>query len=292
MARKKGFTLIELLVVVAIIAILASIIMPALGRAREAARRAVCVSNLHNIGLMVLMYANDERQQLPWFIGGAYLNPNVIMMWGDVQAALRYAPSMTEWIGVMGNDYYQGRWKIFMCPSGPYQGDPSYWGWYNNPLDPRSLAGGDVQWSENNSRGTWWFQTWPAMYMLLTNHPMVTAQFGETIDSTNMPGDAIIGGDRVVAGNSPWDTETVEKVFTLGGAMGKRWVVYNTTNANHVMSVPVAGLLPGPVGGMWPRVAVQVTLKLGGDVDVRKAGELKWAVDRTIAGAYQGSPMY
>jgi len=62
MRRKAAFTLIELLVVIAIIAILASIIMPALGRAREAARRAKCISNLHNIGLMIHMYAADNKE--------------------------------------------------------------------------------------------------------------------------------------------------------------------------------------------------------------------------------------
>jgi prepilin-type N-terminal cleavage/methylation domain-containing protein len=62
---EKGFTLIELLVVVSIIALLVSILLPALGKARAQAKRSVCASNLHQIGVATVAYATNNGGWLP-----------------------------------------------------------------------------------------------------------------------------------------------------------------------------------------------------------------------------------
>jgi prepilin-type N-terminal cleavage/methylation domain-containing protein len=65
MRRRQGFTLIELLVVIAIIGILAAMVFPVFARARESARKAVCMSNVKNIALAIQMYLGDNNDTLP-----------------------------------------------------------------------------------------------------------------------------------------------------------------------------------------------------------------------------------
>lgn len=112
--RTRGFTLVELLVVVAVIGVLAGILLPALVRAREAARRSSCANNLKQVGLAVKMYAAESR-------GGLF--PSV-KRWTTVTA-----PCDTYNGGLQGADFffdvpsmypeYLSDLNVLVCPSDP-----------------------------------------------------------------------------------------------------------------------------------------------------------------------------
>lgn len=104
----KAFTLIELLVVIAIIAILAAILFPVFAQAREQARRASCVSNLKQIGIAYLMYAQDYDETTPAVIhnNNAPYDPD---FWVIIQPYVKniqvfYCPDRTEWTMPTGDD--------------------------------------------------------------------------------------------------------------------------------------------------------------------------------------------
>ncbi len=93
--RKRGFTLIELLVVIAIIAILAAILFPVFGRARENARKTSCLNNLKQIGLAFTQYSQD---------------------YDEYMVKARYSPSATSSWMLRLEPYTKNR-QIFRCPS-------------------------------------------------------------------------------------------------------------------------------------------------------------------------------
>jgi len=99
MIKKRGFTLVELLVVIAIIALLLSMLMPALNRAKKQARTMVCQSNIKQWGLFFTLYTNDYNGsfQGEWDSGYGY--------------------QKQSWLVVLF-DYYKNNPKILLCPDG------------------------------------------------------------------------------------------------------------------------------------------------------------------------------
>lgn len=107
-AVSRGFTLIELLVVIAIIAILAAILFPVFAQAREKARETQCLSNSKNLGLAILMYAQDYDDGIcPWLTKREYTGQRRLERWWPykLQPYVKNGGTGTEASG------------IFRCPS-------------------------------------------------------------------------------------------------------------------------------------------------------------------------------
>jgi prepilin-type N-terminal cleavage/methylation domain-containing protein len=154
-ATSTGFTLIELLVVISIIAVLASMLLPAVGMVMEAARKTKCTSNMRQIGLAVSAYTNDFEGRLPYVNG---ITSNHRGHEGSVLDTLL--------ADLLGTDLQPGHVensctgnKVFICPAGPYRKVGTHWGkavWVNAAgveglYDDRNSYEGSMYYHYSNS---------------------------------------------------------------------------------------------------------------------------------------------
>jgi len=114
--RRGGFTLVELLVVIGIIAVLIALLLPALNRAREAARKTQCLSNLRQCAMAFLQYANDNRQKI--IVMTDYGDTGAIELWP------RFFYGWNAWGSYTGSPYLT-EVSVRFCPSNMYYADDS-----------------------------------------------------------------------------------------------------------------------------------------------------------------------
>ncbi|HUT61021.1 MAG TPA: type II secretion system protein [Phycisphaerae bacterium] len=135
--RSTGFTLIELLVVIAIIGILAAMVFPVFARARESARKAVCLSNVKNLALAIQMYLADNNDTLPPYEnrpevleyfdtcpGGDHTPATMAVLDGHCQKGRKHANPYLRWPVIL--DEYTKNRDVYRCPSAKVTSGATY----------------------------------------------------------------------------------------------------------------------------------------------------------------------